>query len=84
MPAQRSANASYSRTSCGTDEQRTIPSSDARSTNARSMHRELVARVRAVGADPELLGQPLAVEQPEDGLRVADVDREQHDAYSTG
>ena len=41
-------------------------------------HRELVARVRPVGADPELLGQALAVEQPEDGLGVADVDREQH------
>src|SRR5437868_11977051 len=36
-PAQRSANASYSRTSCGTEEQRTIPSSVPRSTNARSI-----------------------------------------------
>ena len=41
-------------------------------------HRELVARVRAVGADAELLGQDVAVEQPEDGLGVPDVDREQH------
>ena len=34
--------------------------------------------MRAVGADPELLGQALAFEQPEDGLGVADVDGEQH------
>jgi len=33
--------------------------------------------VRRVGTDPELLGETFAVEQPEDGLRVADVDREQ-------
>jgi hypothetical protein len=31
--------------------------------------------VRRNGADPELLGQAVAVEQTEDGLRVADVDR---------
>jgi len=43
-------------------------------------HGELVARVRAIGADPELLGQRRAVEEPEDGLRVADVDREEHGA----
>ena len=43
-------------------------------------HRELVGRVRGIGADAELLGEALAVEQTEDGLRVADVDREQHRA----
>ena len=43
-------------------------------------HRELVAGVGAVGADAELLGQRRAVEQAEDGLRVPDVDREQHGA----
>jgi len=31
--------------------------------------------VRGVGADAELLCEPVAVEQTEDGLRVADVDR---------
>jgi len=31
--------------------------------------------VRRVGRDPELLGQLLAVEQTENGLRVADVNR---------
>src|SRR5438552_5930622 len=36
-PAQRSANASYSRTSCGTEEHSTMPSSDSRSTKARSI-----------------------------------------------
>jgi hypothetical protein len=33
--------------------------------------------VRRHRPDAELLGQPVAVEQTEDGLRVADVDREQ-------
>jgi len=32
--------------------------------------------VRRIGADPELLGEALAVEQAEDGLRVAGVDCE--------
>src|SRR5581483_10890913 len=36
-PAQRSANASYSRTSAGTEEQMTMPSSSSKSTNARSV-----------------------------------------------
>ena len=36
---------------------------------------ELVARLRAVGADPELLGQDVAVEEPEDRLGVPDIDR---------
>jgi hypothetical protein len=31
--------------------------------------------VRRIGADAELLGQAVAVEQTEDGLRVPDVDR---------
>jgi hypothetical protein len=30
-----------------------------------------------VGGDTELLGQPVLLEQAEDGLRVADVDREE-------
>jgi hypothetical protein len=33
--------------------------------------------VGRIGADAELLGKPLAVEQTEDGLGVAGVDREQ-------
>jgi hypothetical protein len=33
--------------------------------------------VRGVRADAELLRQAVAVEQTEDGLRVADVDREE-------
>src|SRR5438093_9619609 len=36
-PAHRSAKSSYSRTSCGTEEQSTMPSSDSRSTKARSI-----------------------------------------------
>jgi hypothetical protein len=32
--------------------------------------------VRRVGADPELLGKAFAVEQTEDGLRIAGVDCE--------
>ena len=36
--------------------------------------------MRAVGADAELLGQALAVEQPEDGLGVARIDGEEHAA----
>jgi hypothetical protein len=40
-------------------------------------HRELVGCACGVGRDPELLREPLAVEQTEDGLRIADVDREQ-------
>src|SRR5690348_4346645 len=36
VSAQRSANCSYSRTSGGTEEQRTIPASSSRSTNERS------------------------------------------------
>ena len=34
--------------------------------------------MRRIGADAELVGQRVSVEEPEDGLRVADVDREQH------
>jgi hypothetical protein len=34
--------------------------------------------VRAIGADPELLLQALAVEEPEDRLGVAYVDRKEH------
>jgi hypothetical protein len=30
-----------------------------------------------VGADPKLLREPVAFEETEDGLRVADVDREE-------
>jgi hypothetical protein len=35
--------------------------------------------VRRVRADAELLREPLGVEQPEDGLSVADVDCEQQE-----
>ena len=42
-------------------------------------HRQLVARVCRVGADAKLFRQPVAVKQSEDGLRVADVDCEQHE-----
>ncbi len=37
----------------------------------------LAGALRAVGADPELLDQSPVVEQPEDRLRIADVDRQQ-------
>ena len=77
-PAQRSAKASYSPTSRGTDEQRTIPSSVESSTSAAQQHRQLVGGLRRVGADPELRAELVALEETEDGLRVADVDREQH------
>ena len=43
-------------------------------------HRELVPGVRAVRADAELLGERRALEQAEDRLRVADVDRQEHGA----
>jgi hypothetical protein len=38
---------------------------------------QLVAGVGRLGADAELLFEPAAFEQAEDGLRVPDVDREQ-------
>ena len=79
-PAQRSANASYSRTSCGTDEREDDPVERLEVDERPQQHGQLVAGVRAVGADAELLGQRGAVEQPEDGLGVADVDREEHRA----
>ena len=65
-------------TSCGTVDESTIPSSASSSTNARSITASSSAGVRGIGADAELVGEPVAVEQAEDGLRVADVDREQH------
>src|SRR5207248_9901054 len=40
-------------------------------------HRELVARVRAVRPDPELIAELLPLEEPEEGLGVADVDGQQ-------
>jgi hypothetical protein len=40
-------------------------------------NRELVGGARRIGRDPELLREPVAFEQAEDGLRVADVDGEQ-------
>ena len=43
-------------------------------------HAELVAGARALGREPPVVGEPLALEEAEDGLRVADVDREQHRA----
>ena len=43
-------------------------------------HGQLVAGARRVGREPPVVGQPLAVVEPEDGLRVADVDCEEHGA----
>ena len=46
--------------------------------SAAQQHGELVGGLRGIGADPELRAELLALEEPEDGLRVAGVDREQH------
>ena len=40
---------------------------------------ELVAGAGPVGGDAPVVGKPLAVEEAEHGLRVADVDGEEHD-----
>ena len=79
MPAHRSAKRLVlALTSCGTDVDSTIPSSALQLEERAQHHGQLVRRVLRIGADPELIGEELAVEQPEDGLRVADVDGEQH------
>ena len=70
-------DASYSRMSGGTVEARQMPST-ASSSSSREQRAELVAGARALGRDPPVLDQPLAVVEPDDGLRVADVEREQH------
>ena len=82
--AQRSANASYSRTSAGTVEERQIPSTAPRSTKPREQRAELVAGAVRLGRDAPVLAQLVAVEEPEDGLRVPDVDREQHQPGELG
>ncbi len=49
---------------------------------ALEQHRQLVGRAARVRGDAPVLDDVLAVEQAEDGVRVADVDREQHGRYS--
>ena len=48
--------------------------------------RELVGGAVGVGRDAPVVGQLATVEEPDDGLRVADVDREQHrrESYDSG
>ena len=83
MPAQRSANASYSRMSVGTDAHSADPVEGGDVDERPQHHRELVARVRADGFDPELLGQAVTFEQAEDRLGVAYIDREEHQVSDT-
>ena len=45
---------------------------------AAEEHAELVTRSRALGREAPVVAQALAVVQPEHGLRVADVDGEEH------
>ena len=43
-------------------------------------HDELVPRPAPVRGDPPVVGESLALEEPENGLRVADIDGEEHAA----
>ena len=58
--------------------ERQIPSTVLELEERAERDAELVAGAAAVGREPEAVGQPLALEQAEHRLRVADVDREQH------
>ncbi len=72
--AQRSAKSSNSRTSAGTVEDRQIPSTVSRS-NISPISAPSSSPVRvAMLASRAVLGEAVAVEEPEDRLGVADVD----------
>ena len=55
-----------------------MPSTVVGVEQPRDQDAELVAGALAVGREPPVLAQLGALEEPEDRLRVADVDREQH------
>ena len=76
----RSANSAYERLSCGTVDDRTIPSMRPRSRKLLYERAELVTASVPLGRDPPVLGQLRAVIEPEHRLGVPHVDREQHGA----
>ena len=64
--------------SCGTVEREADPVDLSRSRKLREQRAELVAGALRLGRDAPVLRQLGAVVEPEDGLRVADVDCEEH------
>ena len=61
------------------DERQTPATAWSRSrSRAAREHAELVAGPLGLGRDAPVLSEPLAVEQPEDRLCVADVDGQEH------
>ena len=74
------ASGSHSRTSTGTVEARQIPSTLVEVQQAAEQNAELVGSRRALGGDPPVVTESVVRVEAESGLRVADVDGEQHRA----
>ncbi len=62
----------------GTVEARQIPSTASRSSRPPTQDRQLVAGSLRLGREAPVLAELLALVEAERGLRVADVDGEQH------
>ena len=60
-----------------------MPSSSESSRKSPKQCAELVPRPLRLGRDPPALAEHVAVVETEDGLRVPDIDREQHRGIET-
>ena len=72
------ASCSHSRISTGTVEAREIPSTLVEVQQAIQENTELVGRRRPLGRDAPVVAENAVRIEAENGLRVADVDGEQH------